>query len=711
MREAFKRIFAIFVIVSVFCGIGCKGAVDIKPIEKYGTIEGKAFYSNENVDNHSGIQITLVSTDGLMATDFCSSRGISTNARSVKDIKTTVKDGSYSFNNIPEGVYTVYASSNSTVEKAVTTNISVNANQIVTAEDLKLTATGAVRGNITIDGSTAGTLGLDVFIAGTSFDGKVGSDGSFELTGIPAKKGYVLCVQKGDYTSIIDSYLEIKANSSVKIQTVNLYSSNWEEDTAVQENPTFKWLGAFANAPKNPKLYEAYFNTEDGCSYIWNGNSWDLLAQAGKNGTDGVDGEDGKDGKDGLSIVWKGSLESAPENPELYWVYYNIEDGCSYIWNGSSWDIISQDGFDGTDGLDGINGTDGKNGVDGLSIIWKGVYSVAPENPELNWSYYNTEDGCSYIWNGREWDLLAHAGKDGKDGLSITWKGSLEAAPENPELNWAYYNINTGCSYIWNGSSWDLLSKAGQNGTDGKDGLAGADGMSIIWQGSLREAPKNPELNWAYYNTTDGCSYIWNGSDWDLLAKSGEDGVDGEDGKDGTNGKNGEDGKDGVNGTDGKDGVDGQSIVWKGALAAAPENPELNWAYYNINIGCSYIWNGSDWDLLTQHANHTFNEWTVVTAPTCETEGKEERACAVCLYKEEKSIQIIDHSYVEYVSNNDATFDNDGTKTRECSVCGYKDTVTDEGSKIIVPEGFVLVEGTTITGTESWSPESDVFVS
>jgi len=402
MRKAFKRIFAIFVIVSVFCGIGCKGAVDIKPIEKYGTIEGKAFYSNENVDNHSGIQITLVSTDGLMATDFCSSRGISTNARSVKDIKTTVKDGSYSFKNIPEGVYTVYASSNSTVEKAVTTNILVNANQVVTAEDLKLTATGAVRGNITIDGSTAGTLGLDVFIAGTSFDGKVGSDGSFELTGIPAKKGYVLCVQKGDYTSIIDKNLEVLGNDTVKIQAANILSENWKQDNSIQEYPTFKWLGVFVSAPKTPDLYDAYYNTEDGCSYIWNGSNWDLLAQAGK---------------DGLSIVWKGSLESAPENPELYWVYYNIEDGCSYIWNGSSWDIISQDGFDGTDGLDGINGTDGKNGVDGLSIVWKGVYSVAPENPELNWAYYNTEDGCSYIWNGSEWDLLAKAGKDGVDGV------------------------------------------------------------------------------------------------------------------------------------------------------------------------------------------------------------------------------------------------------------------------------------------------------
>ena len=529
MRKAFKWIFAIFVVASVFCGVGCKPEVEVKPAEKKtGTIQGKAFYSNENVDNHFGIQITLVSTDGLMATDFCSSRGITTNARSVKDIKTTAKDGSYSFENIPVGVYTVYASSNSSVEKAVATNISVNANQTVTTEDLKLTATGTIKGDITIDGKTDGVLGLDVFIAGTSFDGKVGLDGSFELTSIPAKKGYVLCVQKGDYVTILDKNLEVLGNGTVKIQTVNILSENWKQDNSIQEYPTFKWLGVFASAPKNPDLYDAYYNTEDGCSYIWNGSNWDLLAQAGK---DGVDGEHGVDGKDGLSIVWKGSLESAPENPELYWVYYNIEDGCSYIWNGSSWDIISQDGFDGedgTDGLDGINGTDGKNGVDGLSIIWKGVYSVAPENPELNWAYYNTEDGCSYIWNGREWDLLAHAGKDGKDGLSITWKGSLEAAPENPELYWAYYNIEDGNSYIWNGSSWDLLSKAGQNGTDGidgingtdgKDGLAGVDGMSIIWQGSLREAPKNPELYWAYFNSEDGCSYIWNGNEWNLLAQ------------------------------------------------------------------------------------------------------------------------------------------------------------------------------------------------
>ena len=65
------------------------------------------------------------------------------------------------------------------------------------------------------------------------------------------------------------------------------------------------------------------------------------------------------------------------------------------------------------------------------------------------------------------------------------------------------------------------------------------------------------------------------------------------------------------------------------------------------------------------------------------------------------------HSFGEYVSNNDATTEADGTKTRECSVCGHEDTVTDEGSKIIVPEGFVLVEGATVTGSlPAWLDES-----
>lgn len=55
-------------------------------------------------------------------------------------------------------------------------------------------------------------------------------------------------------------------------------------------------------------------------------------------------GRDGRDGKDGISVVWKGSLAAAPNNPETNWAYYNTADKKSYIFDGSAWQILAQDG-------------------------------------------------------------------------------------------------------------------------------------------------------------------------------------------------------------------------------------------------------------------------------------------------------------------------------------------------------------------------------
>ena len=81
---------------------------------------------------------------------------------------------------------------------------------------------------------------------------------------------------------------------------------------------------------------------------------------------------------------------------------------------------------------------------------------------------------------------------------------------------------------------------------------------------------------------------------------------------------------------------------------------------------------------------------------------------ATCGHKDEVSDKAA-HSFGDYVSNNDATTETDGTKTRECSVCGYEDTVTDEGSKIIVPE-FVFVKGGTVVGAKNSNNFEGVFI-
>ena len=112
-------------------------------------------------------------------------------------------------------------------------------------------------------------------------------------------------------------------------------------------------------------------------------------------------------------------------------------------------------------------------------------------------------------------------GKDGRDGIGIVWQGSLDSEPSNPQLNWAYYNTMDRKSYIYDGSSWQILAESGE---DGQNGENGNDGISILWKGNLPEAPYDPQVNWAYYNITDKKSYIFNGSEWQILTRDGEDG-------------------------------------------------------------------------------------------------------------------------------------------------------------------------------------------
>ena len=55
-------------------------------------------------------------------------------------------------------------------------------------------------------------------------------------------------------------------------------------------------------------------------------------------------GPAGPAGTNGISIVWKGALAAPPANPVENWAYYNTADGIAYIYNGSAWVILVQDG-------------------------------------------------------------------------------------------------------------------------------------------------------------------------------------------------------------------------------------------------------------------------------------------------------------------------------------------------------------------------------
>ena len=149
---------------------------------------------------------------------------------------------------------------------------------------------------------------------------------------------------------------------------------------------------------------------------------------------------------------------------------------------------------------------------------------------------------------------------------------------------WAYYNITDGCSYIYDGSTWQLLARKGT------DGATGSGDGSIRWRGTFANVNEvyEPAPLDAFFNTTDGCSYIYNGTNWVMLAQAGEDGKDGTDGTNGTNGK------------DGEDGEDGKGINWRGSYSTANDisSPKYLDAYWNTTENCAYVYNGSEWTVL-----------------------------------------------------------------------------------------------------------------
>jgi hypothetical protein len=127
----------------------------------------------------------------------------------------------------------------------------------------------------------------------------------------------------------------------------------------------------------------------------------------------------------------------------------------------------------------------------------------------------------SRIYVGDSWAVLAKDGEagqtgqkgdpgdkgdPGEDGASLVWKGDSAGPPANAQALWAYFNTTDGNAYIYNGSGWVVLVRSG---------------ASLVWQGELAQDPANPQVNWAYYNSEDKQSYIYDGDSWEVLAKDG----------------------------------------------------------------------------------------------------------------------------------------------------------------------------------------------
>ena len=297
---------------------------------------------------------------------------------------------------------------------------------------------------------------------------EIASKGDTGTPGAPGKDGVSVTNSGPWYSGLVVP----------KMSIVTMGGSSFLSKASTTNPPLWCWTDNAGNR----------FTYNDG-SYALTGeintDEYELLVKSGKDGSDGTSYE---------RVFIHTTTESKPATPStsqtddyvpsgwhddpvgvsssLPYEWISEREKKNGIWSEFSAPALwAKYGFDGADGAEGVAGT---------SIIWKGDFSSAPSNPQNGWAYKNTTDKKSYVYQDGQWYQMTIDGidgKNGKDGLSIVWKGNLQTPPSNPQTNWAYRDTNNGRVYIWNGTAWALMVV---DGSDGADGAAGSDGLSVF---------------------------------------------------------------------------------------------------------------------------------------------------------------------------------------------------------------------------------------
>lgn len=258
----------------------------------------------------------------------------------------------------------------------------------------------------------------------------------------------------------------------------------------------------------------------------------------GDTGDDGIQGPKGDDGQTTyFHIAYANDASGSGFNQTSgpytgTYVDFNPVDSTNpadYHW------VLTQ-GLKGEDGIPGQNGADGRTSY--LHIKYSDDGSTFTSNngetpgkwigQYVDFTQADSLTFSAYTWKKIEGPIGPQGlpGSNGQDGVSIIWKGTYTSHPANPVNGWAYYNSTQKKSYVYNGAWYQMT----QDGVNGQNGL---DGISISWRGELSSPPATPQLNWVYRDTDDGIIYIWNGSAWAQMVLDGNDGSDGADGQDG----------------------------------------------------------------------------------------------------------------------------------------------------------------------------------
>ncbi len=330
------------------------------------------------------------------------------------------------------------------------------------------------------------------------------------------------------------------------------------------------WLGDFASAPAGNNG-DGYHNTTNGNSYIYYSDGWRMLAKAGKDGKPGKDGDPGNDGItphiDPTSKHWmlgetdtgtkaEGKDGTDGTSPHIdsntgNWFVGDVNTGVRaeglngvtpHIGANGNWWIGDTDTEVQAEGINGITPEIGENKNWWIGGVDTGVYAEAVDGitPHINentntWFIGDLDTGVQVTGDDGFTPTIGNNGNWFIDGVD-TGKKAIGEDAVTPHIDidsnhWFIGDLDTGVNATGDNGITphiDSVSKnwmLGETDTGTKaEGKDGADGVGISWLGDLASAPANPELNWAYYNTVDKKSYIYDGESWEVMAKDGEKG-------------------------------------------------------------------------------------------------------------------------------------------------------------------------------------------
>lgn len=225
-------------------------------------ISGYAFYNNS--ENSKNIEISVIKS----------------NSGELVNSTTTDQLGYYSVDGLDAGEYTIYASSENSLEKIVYGNFNIIDNQEVSVSNLELTAIGHISGTIQTDNSNSGNMGYIVMISGSSYLGITDDTGYFNITDVPTSNGYVIYILQGNFIKTLQP-IDLNVGEHKDLGTIHISSLEISGS-----NNLINWLGTFDTPPENPVKNCAYYNSTNNNSYLFDGVTWVIISQ-------GVVGEDG----------------------------------------------------------------------------------------------------------------------------------------------------------------------------------------------------------------------------------------------------------------------------------------------------------------------------------------------------------------------------------------------------------------------------------